>query len=178
MAYWCAARLLPHRERLALHCLGLAGFEVYLPRLRVLRGLHGRKIETQPPLFPGYVFLRVVLQWYSASKSPGVASLIMNGLGPAHLADDAIAEIRSREHNGLIDLPKPLSLSRRRLRSGDPVCIVHGPFIGRLAVYAGMKPQERVEVLLCLLGREQRVIMAKQDIEAISKADVGRGFPT
>ena len=34
MAYWAVARLQPHRERLALHCLGLAGFTVYLPRLR------------------------------------------------------------------------------------------------------------------------------------------------
>ena len=38
MGYWACARLEPHRERLALHCLDLAGFETYLPRIRERRG--------------------------------------------------------------------------------------------------------------------------------------------
>ena len=33
MAYWTAARYMLAQERLALHFLRLAGFEVYLPRL-------------------------------------------------------------------------------------------------------------------------------------------------
>jgi transcription antitermination factor NusG len=62
-----------------------------------------------------------------------------------------------------VELPKP-----RGLRRGDPVKFLHGPFSGRLAIYGDMKPRERVEVLLRLLGGEQRVILAKQDIEALS----------
>ena len=37
MAYWTAARYVLAQERLALHFLRLAGFEVYLPRLREQR---------------------------------------------------------------------------------------------------------------------------------------------
>ena len=37
MAYWTAARYMLAQERLALHFLRLAGFEVYLPRLREQR---------------------------------------------------------------------------------------------------------------------------------------------
>jgi hypothetical protein len=36
-----------------------------------------------------------------------------------------------------------------------------------LAIYTDMKPRERVEVLLRLLGGEHRVILAKQDIEVV-----------
>ena len=46
------------REALALHCLKLAGFEVYLPRIRERRIERGRKVAAPPPLFPGYCFRR------------------------------------------------------------------------------------------------------------------------
>ena len=49
MGYWAVSRLAPNREQLALHCLALAGFETYLPRLRERRVFHGRKLETRPP---------------------------------------------------------------------------------------------------------------------------------
>jgi hypothetical protein len=38
---------------------------------------------------------------------------------------------------------------------------------GQLGLFVGMKPRERVEVLLRLLGGEQRVILAKQSVEAV-----------
>jgi hypothetical protein len=52
MSYWACARLEPHRERVALHCLELNGFKVYLPRLREHRTSYGRKIEIRPLLLP------------------------------------------------------------------------------------------------------------------------------
>ena len=52
VSYWACARLEPHRERLALHCLELNGFKVYLPRLREHRTSYGRKIEIRPLLLP------------------------------------------------------------------------------------------------------------------------------
>ena len=36
-----------------------------------------------------------------------------------------------------------------------------------LAIFADMKPRERVEILLQLLGGEQRVTLAKKDIEVV-----------
>jgi hypothetical protein len=49
MSYWACAQLEANRERLALHCLGLRGFEVYLPRLRVKRITPARKTSVQAP---------------------------------------------------------------------------------------------------------------------------------
>ena len=86
----------------------------------------------------------------------------MDGYRPAKVADAVIAEIRSRERGGLIELPKPPPLRR-----GDRVRILDGPFSGHPAIFADMKPRERVEVSLRLLGGEQRVTMEKQDVEAL-----------
>jgi transcriptional antiterminator RfaH len=162
MSYWCAARLQPNREALALHCLGLAGYQSYFPRIRDRRIRHGRKVELRPALFPGYAFVLIELQWHAARWTAGVTNLIMDGVGPAKVPDNVIAEIRRREVNGLIELTPPPSLRR-----GDRVRVLRGPFSGHLAIFADMKPRERVEVLLQLLGGEQRVTLSKGDVEAV-----------
>jgi transcriptional antiterminator RfaH len=150
-SFWCAARLMLRREALATHCLGLAGFDVYLPRLRERRIIRGKRVEVNPPLFPGYCFVLIVLQWHAARWCPGVFNLIMDGSGPAHVPDAVIAEIRARERGGLIELPKPPAL-----KPGDRVRITSGAFGGHLALYAGQTGHERVAVLLQFLGAQQR----------------------
>jgi transcription antitermination factor NusG len=152
----------PQRERLALHCLGLAGYTTYLPRLRERRISHGRKIEVRPALFPGYLFLEITNGWWDARWSPGIAALLMSGDAPAVVPMHVILEIKSREVSGLVELPKP------GLKPGARVRVVHGPLQGLPGLFVGMKPRARVELLLRLFGSEQRVILAKQDIEAIS----------
>jgi transcriptional antiterminator RfaH len=161
MPYWCAAQL--QRDGLALHCLKLAGFGVYYPRLRVYRRGFGRKILTAPPLFPGYCFVAIELQWHAARWAPGVVRLVMDGVTPARVPDAVIDEIRARETGGLIELPRPPKFS-----DGDRVRIVHGTFSGLVGLYAGMKPRERVEVLLAILGGAQRVTLAADAIERAS----------
>src|SRR5262249_6580305 len=162
MSFWACARLEPRREALAAHCLALAGFSVYTPRLREQRVLRGRHVEVNPPLFPGYCFVAIVLQWHAARWCPGVIRLVMDGAQPARVLDAVIDEIRARERGGLIELPKP-----PLARPGDAVRILRGPFAGRLAIYAGMKPRQRVEVLLSLLGSSQRVMLAADAVEAV-----------
>jgi transcriptional antiterminator RfaH len=93
-----------------------------------------------------------------------VSSAIMDGVRPARVADQIIDDLRKRERNGLIELPK-----RPGLKPGDQVRILQGPFEGRLGIYAGMRAHERVLVLLALLGGQQRVELAKDAIEAVHR---------
>jgi transcriptional antiterminator RfaH len=161
MGYWACAQLEPNRTALALHCLGLAGYEVYCPRLREQLRRRGRKIVRTPPLFPGYTFVLVVSGWWNARWSPGVVRLIMDGLQPANVPDRVIAEIRSRERGGLIELPK------LRLEPGARVRVLQGPLQDHIGLLAALRPHERVLVLLQLLGGQQRVELARSSIEAI-----------
>lgn len=161
--FWACAQLEPFRERLALHCLGLNGFQVYCPRLRQQVRSRGRKIVRTPLLFPGYAFVWIVAQWWDARWSAGVRKIVMDGSLPARVPDDVITEIRSRERNGLIELPKPYS----GLKPGAKVHVIDGPLASQVGMLLLLKPHERVLVMLSMLGGERRVDLARNAIEAL-----------
>jgi transcription antitermination factor NusG len=115
----------------------LAGYEIYQPLLREQRRRHGRKITvTPPPLFPGYLFLWVVYGWWNARWAAGVRRLVMDGLVPARVPDRVIAEIRSRERGGLIELPK------LRLEPGMRVKVLQGPLQDQIGLLGRLFPAQ------------------------------------
>src|SRR5262249_4070177 len=151
------------REAAAQHFLELAGYDnIYLPRLRLVRPRRGRKVESRPVLFPGYLFVWIAAGWWAARWCPHVVRLIAAGYGPLHVSETIIAASKGRERGGLVELPKP-----NGFKPGDRVQVLTGPFAGHLGLYAGMRPRERVLVLLALLGGQQRVELAQDAVEVV-----------
>jgi transcriptional antiterminator RfaH len=158
MAYWAACRLQANRTALALHFLNVQGYEVYCPRLRELRVRRGRRVEVLLPLFPGYTFVRVMTGWWQARWAPGTC-----GLGwtvPHRLRSPTLLLRRSGRVSA-----KVRSSSHPRIRPGDRVRVLRGPFRDRLAIYAGMSGRDRVAVLLRLLGGERRLLLHRCDVK-------------
>jgi transcription antitermination factor NusG len=147
--FWTCARLELQRERLGLASLQRGGFKPYYPRIRERRVRNGRRIVVTPALFVGYCFIVIELQWHAARWSPGVLGLIMDGVRPARVPDHVIAELRGREKDGCVELPT----AGPQFKAGDAVRIKSGTFVGLNALVAGMRPRERVELLLAALGR-------------------------
>ena len=58
--------------------------------------------------------------------------------------------------------PIPSSAASTRVR------VLHGPLAGHVGLYAGMRPYQRIEVLLAILGGSQRVILAADAVEQAS----------
>lgn len=158
MSYWCAAHFESNREHVAEHFLTAAGYEIYLPRLRERRRRNGRLVETRPLLFPSYGFVHVVVGWWSARWCVGVRAILMNGTGPAVVADDIIEGIRAREVRGLIELP------RRELVRGDRIRVVRGAFLESVGLFDGVNGHDRVHILLSMLGAPRRITLPRDDI--------------
>jgi hypothetical protein len=59
VSFWACLRTEVRREDVAVRHLQLAGYQIYLPRLRTWRVSHGRKIEVHPCLFPSYLLLQI-----------------------------------------------------------------------------------------------------------------------
>ena len=114
-----------------------------------------------PPLFPGYAFVAIMLQWHAARWCPGIRGMVMDGDKPAKVPDAVIDDLKKRERDGLIELPPPPGLQR-----GDRVRIVRGAFAGQLALFDGMRSHQKVPaVLLQLLGH---VELPKGDVVGVS----------
>jgi transcriptional antiterminator RfaH len=138
----------------------LRGFEVYLPRLHVKRVTPARRTSAHAPaLFPGYAFVLIELQWRAARWSLGILRLVLDGDRPAKVPDKVITDLKGRERNGLVELPSPPGFRR-----GDTVRIVRGPLSGLEGLVEGLRPQQRIEILLAVLGR---VALAKGDIATV-----------
>jgi transcription antitermination factor NusG len=73
-----------------------------------------------------------------------------------------IEDLKSRERNGFVVLPRPPGLTR-----GDKVQVTHGPLNGNIAIYQGMRGRQRVEVLLTFLGAQQRIVLNRKDVQGM-----------
>jgi transcriptional antiterminator RfaH len=152
---WYVAQTQIHAENKAAAHLVRQGFDVYLPRYQKRRR-HARRTEIVPaPLFPRYLFVAVDMEmqrWRSIHSTYGITRLIRNGDEPAAVPDSVIAALRAREgENGFIEF------ERRRFLPGGLVQIKDGAFASCLGLIEGIRDEERVTVLLDLLGRKVRV---------------------
>lgn len=148
---WLVVRTKARQELRAIRHLEEQGFKTYCPEIPKYNGVKegvGKQI-----LFPGYCFAQFMERSVSAIRStPGVSDVISFGAErKLSLLDEAVLQdVRAVEafHNQKLS----------GLRSGDLVSLIKGPFKGFQALYS-KKDKERVEVLLMLLGRQQRVLV-------------------
>jgi transcriptional antiterminator RfaH len=153
MPYWAVARTETQREALAKSCLVQAGFEVLLPQVRTRTRV--------APLFANYLFVALGeggIGWHQVRRTIGVLRMIAFGDRPARVPDREIANLRSRmTDGGLVTLPPPPHLIKRRFAKGERVRIVAGPFAGLGAIHTGMSAHAREVILLQLLGAQRQV---------------------
>jgi transcription antitermination factor NusG len=158
--FWAVAVTVTRREGYAADQLERAGFDSFLPKIKIRAENGNWRVE---PLFPGYLFVRIVERWYSIAWTNGVTRLIMAGDQPARCPDQEIDKIQHAiGGNGLVRLP-PANRPAKCLE-GQPVRILTGSFRGLTAIYVGMSARARETVLLDLLGQKQvRVELAEDD---------------
>jgi transcriptional antiterminator RfaH len=155
---WSVVQTESQREHVAAQFLKQAEFETYLPRCLIRYGAR----ERVQPLFPGYVFVEIIEQWWSVRWTVGVVRLLMVDDRPAKISQAMMNSIRKREgDDGLVRLPRK---GPRDLVRGDAVRILRGSFEGRLGVYQGQSGSARSRILLDLLGREVQTVIATAEM--------------
>lgn len=165
MIQWFVAHTRPQSEAQAEYHLCRQGFEVYLPRfLKLWR--HARRREWVPrPLFPRYLFVRVDperARWRSIRSTIGVSELVCRGDVPVPVPPAIVSEIRAREdENGMVAMN-----SGDRFRPGDRVQIATGALCEQVGLFECRQDDERVIVLLELLGRQVRVRVPVEAVHA------------
>lgn len=151
MSYWAVAQTETRREDTAVRFLADQGYTCYLPRIKVKKRV--------VPLFPSYLFVRIIDRWYSVNQTIGVIHLLTAGDAPAQIRDSIVDTIKAKERNEIVRLPPP-----QGLKVGQQVRVLRGSFEGHIGLYDGMSGKDRERVLLDLLGRKVPVDFNKADI--------------
>lgn len=156
MQRWYVVHTKTRRELTALDHLRRQGFSAYLPQYRASRR-HARRVEqVARPLFPRYLFVALDPEgapWRAVNSTVGVSHVVCHGERPTPVPAGVVETIRAREDAaGMILLD-----ATPELQPGDTVRIQDGPLGDLTGVFESRSDEERVTVLLTLMGRQVRV---------------------
>lgn len=168
MKQWFAVHTQPRGETLARLNLLRQGFDAYLPQY-LKRRRHARRTDwAAKPLFPRYLFVHMdlgVARWRAIQSTFGVSHLVCNGEAPACVPDGIVEDIMARhDDRGLVVMtaePPPFE-------KGQAVRVTAGALAEQVGWFEGISDDERVILLLQLLGREIRVRVPVEAVAAFA----------
>jgi transcriptional antiterminator RfaH len=154
---WYLIHTKPMRETVAEINLQRQGYQVYYPRLLRPTRVRGRWADQITSLFPRYLFLRLSVGHQAIGpirSTVGVANIVRFGFQYTVVPDAVIENLRARAdtQTGLHSLH-----CRTPFEPGCHVRIVAGVFEGLEGVFQRESGDDRVILLLGLLGRETLV---------------------
>lgn len=142
---WYAAYTLPRHEKAVANRLTTQYIESYLPLYSSVRYWNHRRIVVELPLFPGYVFVKMLLSDMGRILSrPGIVRIVSFNGSPAVLPDKEIETLRSSLQIWKAS-PYPF------LAAGKQVVIKSGPFAGLEGRILRRKGKMRLLVTLELI---------------------------
>jgi len=162
---WYAVYTRPRAEDTALDNLLRQGYCGYLPRYRTAVSHARRRHMVSRPLFPRYLFAgvdRKSMPWRPILSTIGVSGVVRAGDAPVPVPDGLLAALRAQEAEGLFDRIG----ARRPLNVGELVRVTVGAFREMVGQLIELRDQDRIVVLLELLGRQVRAQLESAAVEA------------
>ncbi|CAB5137470.1 hypothetical protein D3OALGA1CA_3636 [Olavius algarvensis associated proteobacterium Delta 3] len=141
-------------------------FEVFLPKIKVRSRRRDRKAMIRIPLFPGYVFVKTDLnpsEHLEIVKTAGAVKLIGTKESSIPVSDQTVDSLKI-----MVATDQPVKTGTR-LRKGDPVLVVAGPFAGVCGVFVRYHGRGRVLVDIEALGQYAGVEVQAEDIEILPR---------
>jgi transcriptional antiterminator RfaH len=159
---WYVVHTKVRQEQTACDNLARQGYAVYLPRIKILKRRRGRQQTQLEAMFPRYIFVRPGSAAHSIApvrSTLGVVTLVRFGQEPAAMREEVLARIRdfeARQNDAPEDVISPF-------QPGGRICVVDGPLTGLEGLISDVS-QERVVVLMHLLGASTRVTMSYHQV--------------
>jgi transcriptional antiterminator RfaH len=134
--------------------LNRQGFETFLPLHDTTSRKLSRFVNTSKPLFPGYMFVkfdRAEADWHKINNTYGVSRLITFNSLLKSIPTKFIDTLMKRH-----DLSGKL-LPIQKLKEGDQVAILTGPFANFIATVEKYEADHRIWILMDLMGRKTKI---------------------
>jgi len=131
------------------------GFEVFLPLHDTTSRKLSRFVNTSKPLFPGYMFIRfdrAKPEWCKINNTYGVSRLITFHSSLKSIPSSFVDNLMKRYDSSgkLIPMVK--------MNTGDKVEILKGPFVNFIATVEEYETEQRIWVLIDLMGRKSKIL--------------------
>jgi transcriptional antiterminator RfaH len=161
---WFILQFKSNSHHLAKKNLNRQGFEVFLPLHNNTSRKLSRFVNTSKPLFPGYMFIRfdrTKPDWYKINNTYGVSQLI------------TFNSILKSVPTAFVDsLMKRYDLSGKlipidKLKKGDQVTVLTGPFANFIATVEDYEANQRVWILIDLMGRKSKIQTQSDTIQSL-----------
>ena len=154
MRNWYLIKTKPRQENVAIKNLENQKYSTYCPTVTI----NNKHIV----LFPGYLFIYLDKKkenWSPIRSTKGVLNFVRFGLNFAQVPDNVIEFIKANQLN---TIEKLKNLNKFKL--GDKVQITDGVFKNCVAIFKSFKSEERVMLLMNLLGQQQTINIKQESV--------------
>ena len=162
---WFVAQLKPQGLRLAIQNLDRQGFQHFCPKRLETTIKRGKPVADEKPLFPGYIFVQfdpVQAGWTSINGTRGVTRLILTDIRkPVPLPAEFMSGLMARcDRVGVVTAPTDLKI-------GDTIRVLSGPFAEAIARIEQFTDDERLQILMDLMGQKTRISVPRTKVEKL-----------
>jgi transcriptional antiterminator RfaH len=151
---WFILQFKPNSHHQAAKNLNRQGFKTFIPLHKTISRKASRFINTTKPLFPGYMFIRfdrAESEWHKINNTYGVSRLVtFNSIlkpMPTRFIDNLMKQY---DTSGKL-------LPIKKFRKGDQVKVLEGPFTDFIAIVETYETDQRIWILMDLMGRETKI---------------------
>lgn len=159
---WLLVATKPRSELVARQHLERQGFQVCLPQITLRKRKQGKWQQVTEPMFPGYVFVGVVLGEHDIApirSTQGCRQVVRFGGQLVPLPHSVMQQLlaygtAAKQHSPMFS-------------TGQMVRIEAGPFAGLEAVCDQPKGADRVQVLVTVLGAVRTLVVPASAVGAL-----------
>ena len=158
---WHLIQTKPNAHNMAARNLVRQGCDVFLPLMEQTRRTAQQFRTELRPLFPGYLFVGLKAHspsWRTLNSTLGVSRGVSLDGTYRPVPEALITQLQNQcDETGVFR-------AQDSFTSGDVVEIQTGPFASFLAEVLDMAPDQRIWVLVDLLGQKSRIAIDQQDL--------------
>ena len=154
MRNWYLVKTKPRQENVAIKNLENQEYSTYCPTVKIKKN--------NVVLFPGYIFIHLDKKkenWSPIRSTKGVLNFVRFGLNYAQVPDTVIEFLKA---NQLVNKEKLINLNK--FKSGEKVQIIDGVFKNCVAIFQSSKADERVILLMNILGQQQAINIKQKSV--------------
>jgi len=159
---WFILQFKPNAHHQAVKNLNQQGFETFLPLHNATNRNASRFMNANRPLFPGYMFIkfdRAESKWHKINNTYGVSRLVTFNSNLQSIPATFVNDLMKR-----YDLSGNL-IPIKRLKKGDQVKLLKGPFANFAATVEKYEDNQRIWVLMDLMGRKSKIQAAIDSLQ-------------